>query len=61
LNDIDLAYIKEDDFIDQACSKIGKIKRDNKTNNIDKLQFLKLFKFIGDLVKLKQKGKSSAN
>lgn len=55
IEEIDIADISEEAFVEKALEKIGEVKKnDNKT--LQKDTFIKIFKYTGDFAKLRSKG-----
>ena len=62
VEDIDISNITEEEFVEQACAKIGEVKKSDNNNKIlSKDSFIKIFKYTGDFAKLRtQSFKKSA-
>jgi hypothetical protein len=55
IEDIDIANITEEEFLEKAIESIGEVKKnDNKT--LTKDTFIRIFKYTGDFAKLRSKG-----
>jgi len=54
VEDIDLANITEEEFIERAVESIGEIKKNDK-KLLSKDTFIKIFKYAGDFAKLRSR------
>lgn len=55
IDEIDLATITQEEFLEKAVTFIGEVKK-NDDKTLSKDSFIKIFKYTGDYAKLRSKG-----
>jgi biotin synthase-related radical SAM superfamily protein len=54
VEEIDVANITEEEFVEKACAAVGEVKKNEANNKVlHKDTFIKIFKYTGDFAKLR--------